>query len=67
MIYRKDAKDLRKGRKEFNYKLLTTLLTPFLNNTVLKFINKPNLQLLNFKYVNICAKCKSFSASTDFI
>ena len=23
---------------------------PFFNNTVLKFINKPNLQLLNFKY-----------------
>jgi len=26
----------------------------------LKLINKPNLQLLNFKYVKLCAKCKSF-------
>ena len=40
---------------------------PFFNNTVLKFINKPNLQLLNFKYVKICAKCKSFNVSTDLI
>ena len=26
-----------------------TLFTPFLNNTVLKFISNPNLQLLSFK------------------
>ena len=42
-INRKDAEELRKDRKEYHYKLFTTLFIPFFNSATLKLINKPSL------------------------
>ena len=64
-FYRKERNEFRRNTKY--YKPFTILFTPFINSTVLKFINIPGFMWLNLKQVRICGKSKSFQASTAFI